>query len=187
MIKAIIFDFFGVFRTDSYKAWLIRNGYERVGLFAEASILADQGKIDSNEFYRRVSVAVGRPVTFEEVDGIATLDTEMVAFVRKLKHNYQIGLLSNAPKDFIRTLLDDYELNDVFDDIFISAENGYLKPHPDAFQNALRIMKVDANNVLFVDDTAANVESAVQQGITSLAFTNIEQLKQDLKLMGIEY
>jgi len=187
MIKAIIFDFFGVFRTDTYKAWLIKNGYKRVGLFAEASILADQGKVDSAEFYRRVSVAAGRPVTLEEVDGMATLDTEMVTFVRQLKRTYQIGLLSNAPKDFIRTLLDDYELNDVFDDIFISAENEYLKPHPDAFQNALRIMKVDAKSVLFVDDTESNVESAAQQGITSLLFTDIEQLKYDLTSMGVEF
>ena len=92
MIKAIIFDFFGVFRTDTYEAWLLKNGYERVGVFAETSMLLDQGKIDSDEFYRRISVAAGRIVTPEEVDDMATLDTEMVAFVRTLKHTYRIGL-----------------------------------------------------------------------------------------------
>jgi len=118
---------------------------------------------------------------------MATLDTEMVAFVRTLKHTYRIGLLSNAPKDYIRSLLDGHELNDIFNDIFISAENGYIKPYPEAFQNALTIMKVDAKNVLFVDDMEANVESAIQQGIQSLVFTNVEQFKSDLTSAGVEF
>ena len=187
MIKAIIFDFFGVFRTDTYQAWLLKNGYERVGVFAEASMLLDQGKIDSDEFYRQISIAIGRSVTPEEVDDTAILNTEMVTFVRELKRTYRTSLLSNAPSDYIRKLLDEHELNDIFDDIFISGENGYIKPYPEAFQNALKTMGVDAMNVLFVDDNETNVEGAAKQGITSLVFTNVEQFKHDLTSMGIEF
>jgi len=187
MIKAIIFDFFDVFRTDSYKAWLLKNNLERTGVYAEASILSDQGKIDGDEFYRQISEATGRIVTPEEVDDTATLNKDMVNFGRQLKQTYQTSLLSNAPGDFVRRLLEEYGINDIFDDILISGETGLIKPHADSFQNALTVMHVKADEAIFIDDNAFNVESARKLGIQSIVFTSVEQLKKDLQLIEIKF
>lgn len=187
MIKAIIFDFFDVFRTDSYKAWLLKNGLERTGVYAEASILSDKGKINSDEFYRQISEATGRTVTPEELDRSAVLNTDMVDFARRLRGTYRTSLLSNAPGDFLRRLLDKYNLNDIFDYILISGETGLIKPHADSFQNALRVMNVRADEVLFIDDNVRNVQSAERIGIRSVAFTSVDQLKKDLELMEIKF
>lgn len=186
MIKTIIFDFFDVFRTDSYKTWLVRNNYERTGAFAEASILADQGTISESEFYDLISKAAGRLVTPEEVDSTAELNEEMVSFARDLKKTYHTSLLSNSPSTFIRNLLRKHGLDDIFDDIFISGETGYIKPHADTFQNALETMDVKASEVLFIDDNPVNVASAEELGIQSLLFTTVDQLKIDMKDMQIK-
>jgi len=187
MINAIIFDFFDVFRTDSYKAWLAANNFERTGVFAEAAILSDQGKISGDEFYRQISEAANRVVTPEEVDVSAKLNTEMVSFARQLKKIYRTSLLSNAPGDFVRKLFDEYEINDIFDDVFISGETGYIKPYAEAFQNALKVMGVQANETLFIDDNQLYVDSAEELGIRSIVFTSVDQLKDDLRRMDIKF
>jgi HAD superfamily hydrolase (TIGR01509 family) len=187
MITAIIFDFFDVFRTDSYKAWLLKNNLQRTGVYAEASMLSDQGKINSDEFYRQISEATGRAVTPEEVDDTAVLNTDMVNLARRLKIHYQTSLLSNAPGDFVRNLLDEYNINDIFDDILISGETGLIKPHADSFQNALKVMNVTASETLFIDDNVYNVQSADELGICSIVFTSVDQLKKDLVLIEIKF
>ncbi|MFY9227752.1 MAG: HAD family phosphatase [Candidatus Microsaccharimonas sp.] len=187
MITAIIFDFFGVFRTDTYNAWLLKNNLERTGVYAEASILSDQGKISSDEFYRRISEATGRIVTPMEVNETAVLNADMVKFARQLKRNYQTSLLSNAPDNLVRQLLDEYDINDIFDDVFISGEIGLIKPHADSFQHALKVMNVPANQALFIDDNALNVQSAIELGIQSVVFTSVDQLKKDLESMEIKF
>lgn len=187
MITAIIFDFFDVFRTDSYKAWLQKNNLERTGEYAEASIQSDQGNITIDEFYDRISQAIGRRVTPEEIDETAELNTEMVKCARKLRQTYQTSLLSNAPGEFVRTLLDEYDIADIFDDIFISGETGLIKPHADSFQHALKVMNVTAGETLFIDDNIHNVQSAAELGIRSLVFTSVDQLKKDLALLDIHF
>ena len=180
MITTIIFDFFDVFRTDSYKAWLAANNFERTGAFAEASAQADAGKITGNEFYHQISQAAGRLVTPEEVDASASVNMDMVAFARHLKTTYKTCLLSNAPSDFIRKILDDYNLEDIFDMIFISGETGLVKPNPEAFEGVLQAMGISAAQAVFIDDNSHNTEAATKLGIQSIVFTSVPQLKAAL-------
>lgn len=187
MIKAIVFDFFDVFRSDSYKAWLKKNSFERTGAFAEASILSDQGKINGDEFYRRISAEAGWTVTPEELDATAELNQQMVDFARGLRTQYQTCLLSNAPGNFVRRLLAEYDIADIFDDILISGETGLIKPDAESFQNALSIMGIEADEVLFVDDNEVNIKSAQRLGIQSFLFTTVDQLKADLSAANIAF
>ncbi len=187
MIKAIIFDFFDVFRTDSYKAWLENNNFERVGLFAEASSLSDQGKINGEEFYRRISKAAGRQITPEELDSNAVLNTEMVSLARLLREHYKTCLLSNAPSDFVRRLLDEHSINDIFDNVFISGETGLIKPSADSFEYALKAMNVQPSETIFIDDNIMNTKSAKKLGIHSFVFTSVDQLKVDLRKISIKF
>jgi len=186
MITTIIFDFFDVFMTDSYKAWLSANGFERTGAFEEASILSDQGKLSQDEFYEKISHAAGQPITAEQMNANATINNELVRFARELRKHYNTGLLSNAPAEVERALLHKYTLVDIFDHIFISGETGLIKPHQEAFENALTSMNVQANETIFIDDNPTNVESAKQLGIHAIVFTSVAQLRIDLTRMGVE-
>ena len=185
MINTIIFDFFGVFRTDPYKAWLLANNFDRKGAFAEASLLSDAGKITGDEFYRKISEAAGHLVTPEEFDASAKLDDDMVAFARHLKKTYRTCLLSNAPSDFVRGLLNDHGLSDIFDTIFISSETGFLKPSSEAFEDVLSTMNIKSYEAAFIDDNTMNVEGAEECGIKSIVFTSVDQLKKELNDLSI--
>jgi len=185
MTKVILFDFFGVFRTDSYKAWLARNNFEYRGGFALASELSDAGRLSDDGFYAIISKEAGRIVTQTEMSEGAAVDFEMVDFARQLKQNYQIALLSNAPSDFVHQILKDNGLNDIFDDIFISAETGFLKPHPEAFDHALTMMNTNKDQVVFIDDNKSNTDSAELLGIKSVHFTSVNQLRAALVGLGV--
>lgn len=185
MIKLIIFDFFDVFRTDAYKAWLKTNSFKREGGFAEVSNLSDAGKITGEQFFERISKLAGREVTPCEMDATAILDTAMTAFARELHKTYRTSLLSNAPSDFVRGLLKQYVIEDIFDYIFISGETGLLKPHPDAFEDVLRVMNVKAAEAIFIDDSVDNVIGARKSGIEAIQFFSVEKLKADLIKLGV--
>src|SRR5882672_956100 len=78
MITAILFDFFDVFRIDVYKAWLAANNLRREGDYAEVSRQLDMGEITTEQFRQRLSDLIGHTVTFEEIDGAASLNDEVV-------------------------------------------------------------------------------------------------------------
>lgn len=186
MIKAIIFDFFDVFRTDAYKAWLKTNDIPHEGEYFEASRQMDLGNITTDEFLERLSKLSGREVTLEEVDGAATVDGAVVEIARGLKDNYRVALLSNAPSAFIRELLATHDLEQLFHEVIISSEVGMVKPSAEIFEYTLAQLGVPASETVFIDDNPGHVAAAEKVGITGIQFHSADQLKTALKKLGIQ-
>jgi HAD superfamily hydrolase (TIGR01509 family) len=185
MVKAIIFDFFDVFRTDAYKAWLTNNNIPHEGGYLEASRLQDLGEITTDQFIERLSDLRGYTVTIEEIDATARVDTEMVELARKLHEHYPTALLSNAPSPFIRKLLTDHDLSGLFDEIIISSEVGVSKPSKEIFAIALERLVVTPKDALFIDDNSSHTTAAEKLGIPSIQFTSVDQLAAALSEHGV--
>ena len=66
LIKAIIFDFFDVIRTDGYKSWLRTNNLRHEGPYYEASYRQDLGEITLDQFLGLLSELRGRRITLED-------------------------------------------------------------------------------------------------------------------------
>src|SRR5688500_15407967 len=129
MIKAVIFDFFDVFRTDAYKSWLAANNISHEGEYFNASRRQDMGEITVDEFLQELSKLQSRSVTLQELEANASLDGEVVVIAERLRKNYHIALLSNAPSDFIRGIFAEHNLERLFHEIIISSEVGMVKPN----------------------------------------------------------
>ena len=56
MIRAIIFDFFGVFRTDGYNQWISRHDFDR-RTFLRFTQKHDRGEYSEKEFFRAIADA----------------------------------------------------------------------------------------------------------------------------------
>lgn len=185
MIKAIIFDFFDVFRTDAYKAWLKANGIPHKGEYFEASRQMDVGTITTQQFLERLSRLSGREVTQQEMDASAEVDEAVVEVAKGLKAGYRIALLSNAPSSFIRELLAVHELEQHFHEIVISSEVGMVKPSVEIFEYTLARLGVSASEALFIDDNPGHVAAAEKAGITGIQFYSAGQLEDALVKLGI--
>jgi putative hydrolase of the HAD superfamily len=188
MFKTIIFDFFDVIRTDPYKWWLIRRGLVREGGYLEASQKMDRGELDIQGFFVRLSELTGESVheIEQEMESITKMNYDVLSLIDELRaQKYHIGLLSNAPSEFIRDIFKQHDLEKYFDTIVISSEVGLIKPEPEIFHHILKQMNVSAGEAVFIDDNPHNVDAAEKVGIRGLVFTSAQTLQVDLNEFGI--
>lgn len=186
MIKAFIFDFFGVIRTDTYEAWLALNGLKREGDYFEVARLQDIGHITNDEFYERLSKIHGKSVVRADFDACAKIHHDTLELISKLKRDYSIAVLSNSPGPTLRSIIENNNLDSYFDEVFISGEINMVKPSREIFEYALDKLKLNSNEVIFIDDNQKNVEAAEQLGIKSIKFNSASELQNDLVTLGIE-
>jgi HAD superfamily hydrolase (TIGR01509 family) len=186
--KAIIFDFFDVIHNDPFQRWLKSRGLKREGEWHEASVDMDKGLIDDKEFFRRLSVLSGTPpdTLRKEFDAYNGFNDDVIRLLEILAKNYQVGLLCNGPTAFVRSLLKEGDVEDVFHHIVISSEVGMAKPNPDIFEHILAKMSVKPNDAIFIDDNPTNVEAAQKLGIHGICFTDLPSLRKSLAELGVK-
>src|SRR3989344_1375020 len=157
--EALVFDFFGVICTDVAPLWFAERfpESEREALKEQYVHPADIG-VESQE----------------------ELVTELLAFIKELRKSRKIGLLSNAPSPFFRSLLERGGVADLFDAIVVSSEVGHAKPEPEIFHVILERLGVAPEKALMIDDNAANVDGAIAVGMGGYLFTSVQALKDEL-------
>jgi HAD superfamily hydrolase (TIGR01509 family) len=187
MYKAIIFDFFDVIHSDPFQRWLKKHGYEREGEFAKSARQVDFGRISYDEHYRRLSELSGQSAqSIKEIfDDTRLIDQDMVELITSLQGRYKIGLLSNAGGQYLRPILEEHRLIELFDEIAISAEVGIIKPDPAIFRHILDRLGVGASETVFIDDNPGNTAGAEAAGIRSIVFTGEKALRQELEKLKI--
>ncbi len=189
MYKAIIFDFFDVIRTDAYKTWLNLHNYRLEGDFLEVVQRMDRGEILLDAFLSRLSEITGQPPEdiFDEMERGAAVDQQVLDIISRLRSRYKVGLLSNAPSSFLRSLLADHDLEKHFDTIIISSEVGMIKPHPEIFQHILDEMGVKPHEAVFIDDNPKNVAGGEAVGIQGVVYTDPASLRAQLSVLEISF
>ncbi|MCA9324651.1 HAD family phosphatase [Candidatus Saccharibacteria bacterium] len=182
MIKALIFDYFDVFRADGYNRWLKDHGYERTGPFLEASERHDRGEFSDQEFFQAIAEASGETAAQveREMEADIELNTELVQYVEELGTSYKIALLSNSSSDYLRNELAMHELEKHFHEIVISSEVKLIKPEPEIFKHIMKKLSVNPQECIFIDDNPRNVAAARTLGIHGIVFANLQQLKKEL-------
>lgn len=189
MIKAVVFDFFDVIHDDPQKAWLKAHGFERSGIFAEASDKLDVGEIDLSEYYRLYAEGHGSKSVEDvraEFAEIAQLDPDTVDVVNRLRNaDYTTALVSNTTTEEIGPILEEHQLSPLFDRIIISSEVGIRKPDPEIFKLILSQLNIHPHEALFVDDTPHNVEAAMSVGMGGIVHTTANNLERQLSLAGV--
>ena len=97
---------------------------------------------------------------------VGLVDTEMLDVVRTVRRQTTVALLSNATTR-LRSDLHKLDLVDELDVIFNTAEIGVAKPDAAVFHHVLDQLGLTAEQALFIDDLAVNVEGARAVGITA--------------------
>ncbi len=111
----------------------------------------------------------------------------MADLVRELKQKgYGLYVLSNAGTD-----LRDYFFRipgaECFDGILVSAEEKLIKPIPAIYQRLAEKFNLDLGKCVFIDDSPANIEVAIQIGLPGIQFKgDVRRLRKELREMGVE-
>ncbi len=183
MIKAIIFDCFGVFYVDAQASLQERFPNCQAEL-QDLRKKSDYGLINKEEYLQAVSQLTG--LNANEVEGIVTSEhitnKPLLDFIKSdLKNHYKIGILSNVGRGWLESLFEEPQREGVFDMIIASGDEGIAKPDPRFFQLAAKRLGVKPEQCVMVDDVERNCAEARAVGMQSVHYEGIEDIKKQLK------
>ena len=101
--------------------------------------------------------------------------------VKALKGKYQLILLSDHVREWMKYIEEKNEDIKIFDKKILSYEIGNVKPDKETFNKVLKIAQIVAEETLFIDDHEINIKRAEEVGIHGILFKNAEQLREDLE------
>src|ERR1039458_6032951 len=134
MLKAIIFDCFGVLTTDGLTPFMNTYFGDNPDQQTKADAFTDGlnlGHISYSEFIRRLAklANVSEFSALQQIDANFA-NTELFDFIKtELKPNYKIGILSNAGQNWISELFTP-DQTALFDAVALSCEINAVKPNP---------------------------------------------------------
>jgi putative hydrolase of the HAD superfamily len=185
MIKAIIFDCFGVLTTEGFG--IFRSKYFE-GLpekREKANRLMDElnaGRMDYQVFLNNLAQLSGvdKSVVLEYMTQNKP-NEPLFKFIReKLKPKFKIGMLSNAGDNWLDTMFSKEDLT-LFDNILLSYEVGFIKPEPEFYKLAAKRLNVEPGQCVFIDDSTGHCVGADKVGMKTIHYKNFEQVREDLQ------
>lgn len=185
MIRAIIFDCFGVLVGTGYRnVFKTKSGNVSLdnSFLDELLDKANSNMISSNDLHREAANRLGIP--FEEWKQLILEDEkankEIFSYIQKsLKDNYKLALLSNAGTRVINRKLTPEHLS-LFDAVVISGEVGLLKPDPRIFSLVAEKLEVDPAECIFIDDYEGYLSGAQSLGMQTIQFFDTKQCIRDI-------
>jgi putative hydrolase of the HAD superfamily len=192
--KAVLFDLGGVLvpwpREDYFESWARRFGVDPARihelLFHRGDVeAANVGAITAEEYCRRCSgrVSVGEEHVLELLAGAfggEGLNEPLVAYARALRGRVRVGALTNN-WSFARAILARRGVDDLFEVIINSAEEGVMKPDRRIYEIALQRLSLQAGDVVFVDDREENIVAARDVGMFAVHFQTTERAIEELE------
>lgn len=192
MIRAVIFDCFGVLITDALKG-LRDELYERDpaaaleldGLVRAANI----GVLDVHNASKLIAELLGMSVDEyrERVDGGEVRNLPLFSYILELKKHYKTAMLSNISTHSLQKRFTDEELRRYFDAVVTSGELGHAKPGREIYSVAANRLGVSPEECVFIDDREHFVQGATSVGMAGIVYTDFVQFRKELSsLLGRE-
>ena len=184
MIKAIIFDCFGVLTTDQWRAFVDKLPHDAdIDKARELNHQYDSGQLTIDEFLDQVEEATGqRPVEIEKLlDNETTKNTVLLDYIRELKNDYKIGLLSNIATDWITETFLSADEQKLFDAFVFSHDAGTTKPDPKIYNLICEKLEVSADQAIFIDDVKDYCQAAESLGMRAVHYQDFKQMKNEIQ------
>lgn len=197
--KAIGFDYYGVIAEGISKSEFEKRIINLLGIelnkfrnvYSEFNQLVNTNILSPQDFWKKVAEKLGVSDKYGDLINFINnlpaqeINHQVLSLVDKLKiSGYKTGLLSNntleAADRFKTTGLSDH-----FDIVLVSAETGFSKPDPKAFQIFAERLGVEVGELIFIDDTEKSLSTAKEVGYYPILFTSYESLIEKLKSIGI--
>ena len=184
MIKAIIFDCFGVLTTEAwlpFKAKYFGHDPELMDEVDDISMQANMGLISREEAMQGTSKLAGLTPAeaFNAIDRNVP-NEELFDYIRELKADYKLGILSNISDNRLHQIFEPDQLA-LFDTIILSFKEGFIKPQPEAFKAAAEQLGIETSECVLIDDQERNISGAKSTGMKAILYKDVEQLKRELE------
>lgn len=179
MIRGIAFDWGGIFTEGTFDSDAVRNLTKVAGVGADSVErvyfpLLEQfeaGAFDLAGFVERFTAQTG-----SQADAELLADTflasgiersEMFGILASIPDRYRVGMLSNNVQALCDRVRNDPRMGRIEQFVF-SNEIGVRKPAAEAFAALTAAMELPAEQLVFIDDNAANAEAARELGFSTI-------------------
>lgn len=185
MIKAIIFDCFGVLVVDALGAIL---NELRVSDSAKADkIIAILDRVIRNKIPVRESQVLIADLLDMDTDAYIEYlqsgqvrNTMLLDYIAELKKDYKTAMLSNVSNNGLAKLFTDAELEAHFDVVVASGNIGFAKPEARAYEITADQLGVRLDECVMIDDRDEYCEGAAHVGMHVIKYENFDQMQQGL-------
>jgi putative hydrolase of the HAD superfamily len=202
MIRAVVFDFGGVFTSSPFEAF---NRYERErGLpdnlirkinsanhLENAWARFERAELDLDGFDKAFAAeakVLGFELPGRDVIPLLAGDfrPEMIEALRRIKTKFKTGCITNnLPANSIGSKggrsLYVAEVMALFDHVIESAKIGLRKPDPRIYQMMIEALDVDPKCCVYLDDLGVNLKPAREIGMTTIKVLNADQAITELE------
>ena len=189
MIKAIIFDCFGVLLGNAYKTHLTeveQENPERAREIRAINHASDMGILSRDESAEYISRLFGidKEEFLEEQNQVEVPNEALLDYIKSLKPRFKVGMLSNiSSRDRLSIRFAPGQLDETFDTIVASGDEGFVKPQPEIFFIAATRLGVEPHECVMIDDIAEFCEGAKAVGMQAIQFISNEQCITDLNAL----
>jgi len=191
--KVILFDMDGVLIDDGRKTEAYIKTFRKLGVNVNSELLKE-GEKDRDEVIKKLLVENRLNYTYETF-----IDIESITY-KELVNKYGIKYIPNA-KDVLKKLkskgynmilttqsrhtdlvFEKTNLNKYFDFIVSRKDISNIKPNPDIYNYAKKLMNLRNNQCIVIEDTRKGIEAAKRSGIDEVILfkSNEENFNEDL-------
>lgn len=186
MIRAIIFDCFGVVVTDALQAVreeLIQTNPEGAEAIKDIVAANNRGFMEPGESNERIASILGISVGDfrRQIAAGEARNDKILTYILGLRHTYKTAMLSNIAGSSLARRFPDDELMSYFDVVVASGDIGFAKPEPEAYEITAERLGVRCDECVFIDDRQLFCEGANSVGMRAIVYTNFAQLKRELQ------
>ena len=142
------------------------------------------GQMKEEEYYLHLITKFNLPISVLELQKKAIALTKPIKetwkIVENLKGKYILAILSDMGEQSAKIREDKFKISKTFNYVIYSFSVGVRKPNPRIYQHLLKLIKIPANECLFIEDKQKNIDEAKRQGMKTILFKNAKQLKKEL-------
>ena len=187
MIKAIVFDCFGVLYVHRGPEYIKNHAknYDKVKAdIKDLSNQTDYGLISQHEFEQQVAELTGLTVgdvNRHVIQGFGRNNELMEYIESELRPHYKIGMLSNISRGTMERFFTKKEREQLFDAAMLSSETGMIKPSAAAYVHICDMLGVDTSEAVMIDDNTDNVRGAKLAGMQAIEYDGLVHLRGRLE------
>jgi len=196
-IRALFWDIGGVLLTN---AWdheerdqaIARFQLEKTELEArhkELFVPFEEGKFSLDEYLERAVFYKPRSFTVEQfkefMRSLSKPNHEALEIARRLSAKYPMATINNESREFNEYRIRTFGLRNCFHLFVSSCYVGVRKPDERIYRLALDLTQRSAEECCFIDDRPVNIEGAEKVGMQTVLMQNADQLRNDLKTLGV--
>lgn len=200
-IKAIIFDLGNVWvdfdhmiSARKISSLSQKKPEEIFELFFDSGITSqfEEGRISPRDFFSRLQKMLDLKISYDqfipiwnEIFFLSDRNIKTHNLAKLLKQKYTLAMLSNINVLHFEYLTAKFPVFQIFNKIMLSYQLHLRKPDHKIYKKVLKILNLNPQDVIYIDDRHELTKEAEILGIRSFHFQDPDKLKEDFLRNGI--